>query len=163
MSARQLKQGNGSAGGNEWGKNHCMRMQDPGSDPQGESDMDPSERQPTDSEEVTGFATSSTETGRVAETDRQRFSRRAHRTRLYLYAFAAVALLVFLVALAATNTSHVKVSWVFGTSSVSLVWLVLFSAVIGWLLGTVIGIMFHWRTRRPREPKSASPDDQVRP
>jgi uncharacterized integral membrane protein len=125
--------------------------------------MDPSERRPTDSEGSPGSVTSSAETGRVAESGRQRFSRKAHRTRLYIYAFVAVALLVFLVALAATNTSHVKVSWVFGTSYVSLVWLVLFSAIVGWLLGIVIGILFHWRTRRPREPKPASPHDQARP
>jgi uncharacterized integral membrane protein len=125
--------------------------------------MDPSERRSTDSEESPASATSSVETGRVAESGRQRFSRKAHRTRLYIYAFVAVALLVFLVALAASNTSHVKVSWVFGTSSVSLVWLVLFAAIAGWLLGMLIGIMFHWRTRKPREPKPASPQDQARP
>jgi uncharacterized integral membrane protein len=86
----------------------------------------------------------------AAETAGHRFARRAHRTRLYLYAGVAAALLVFLIALAIANTSHVKVSWVFGSSSVSLVWLVLFSAFAGLLLGMVIGALFHWRTRRPR-------------
>ena len=123
--------------------------------------MDPSDRRPAGSAEVADSATSSAEPGEVAEPGRQRFSRKAHRTRLYIYAFVTVALLVFLIVLAASNTSHVKVSWVFGRSSVSLVWLVLFSAVIGWLLGIVIGIMFHWRTRRPHEPKSASPQDEA--
>jgi uncharacterized integral membrane protein len=84
------------------------------------------------------------------ETRGARFARRAHRTRLYLYAGAAVALLVVLIALVIANTGHVKVSWVFGSSSVSLVWLVIFSAILGLLLGMVLGALFHWRTRTPR-------------
>lgn len=89
------------------------------------------------------------ETGTAAETGGARFARRAHRARLYVYAGVALVLLVFLIALALENTRHVKVSWVFGASSVSLVWLVLFSAILGLLLGMVIGALFHWRTRRP--------------
>ena len=79
-----------------------------------------------------------------------RFARNAHRTRLHLYAFGAVAVLVYVVALAASNTRHVKVAWVFGSSSVSLVWLVLFAAILGWLLGILITALFRWRTRPPR-------------
>jgi len=86
----------------------------------------------------------------AAETRRARLARKAHRTRLYLYAGVAVVLLVFLIALVLANTGHVKISWVFGASSVSLVWLVLFSAVLGLLLGMVLGALFHWRTRTPR-------------
>jgi uncharacterized integral membrane protein len=84
------------------------------------------------------------------ETGGARFARMAHRTRLYLYAGVAVALLVVLIALVIANTGHVKVSWVFGSSSVSLVWLVIFSAILGLLLGMVLGALFHWRTRTPR-------------
>jgi uncharacterized integral membrane protein len=84
------------------------------------------------------------------ETRGARFARRAHRTRLYLYLGAAVTLVVFLIALVIANTGHVKVSWVVGSSSVSLVWLVIFSAVLGLLLGLVLGALFHWRTRAPR-------------
>jgi uncharacterized integral membrane protein len=84
------------------------------------------------------------------ETRGARFARKAHRTRLYIYVGAAAALLVFLIALVLANTSHVKVSWVFGSSSVSLVWLVLISAILGVLLGMVLGALFHWRTRTPR-------------
>jgi uncharacterized integral membrane protein len=87
----------------------------------------------------------------VAETGGARFARKAHRARLYLYAGFAVVLLVFLIALVLANTGHVKVSWVFGDSSVSLVWLVLFAAILGLLLGMVLGALFHWRTRRPRD------------
>ena len=63
------------------------------------------------------------------ETRGARFSREAHRVRLYIYAGAAVVLLVCLTAVILANTGHVKVSWVFGTSSVSLVWLALFALV----------------------------------
>jgi uncharacterized integral membrane protein len=86
----------------------------------------------------------------AAETRGAHFARRAHRARLYLYAGAALVLLVFLIALALANTLQVKVNWVFGASSVSLVWLVLFAAILGSLLGMATGALFHWRTRRPR-------------
>jgi uncharacterized integral membrane protein len=90
------------------------------------------------------------QSGIGGETRVGRFRRKAHRTRLHGYAIVAVALVAFLIALAASNTAHVKVSWVFGTSHVSLVWLVLFAAILGWLLGLAISATFHWRTRAPR-------------
>ncbi|MHB1570283.1 MAG: LapA family protein [Solirubrobacteraceae bacterium] len=84
------------------------------------------------------------------ETRRERSRRKARRSRLHGYAILTVALVAFLIALAASNTSHVKVNWVFGSSHVSLVWLVLFAAILGWLLGLVATAAFHWRTRAPR-------------
>ena len=62
-----------------------------------------------------------------------------------------MALVAFLIALAASNTAQVKVNWVFGSSNVSLVWLVLFAAILGWVLGLVATAAFHWRTREPRQ------------
>jgi uncharacterized integral membrane protein len=90
------------------------------------------------------------EAGLEHESRGGRFRRKAHRGRLNLYAIGAVALLVYVVALAAANTGHVKVDWVFGSGSVSLVWLVLFAAILGWLLGILSTALFHWRTRAPR-------------
>jgi uncharacterized integral membrane protein len=87
---------------------------------------------------------------RIGETRGEHYRRMAHRTRLHGYAFVAVALFAFLVALAASNTARVKVSWVFGSSHVALVWLVLFAAILGWLLGILIAAAFRWRTRAPR-------------
>ena len=84
------------------------------------------------------------------ETRGERFRRKAHRSGLYLYAFLTVALLVCLVALAVANTHQVEFSWVVGSSTVSLVWIVLFSAILGWLLGIVTGAVFRWRTRARR-------------
>jgi len=86
----------------------------------------------------------------VVETRGARFGRRAHRTRLHAYAVLTVALFVCLIALVVANTRQVKLDWVVGSSTASLVWIVLFSAVIGWLLGLVSGAMFRWRTRAPR-------------
>jgi uncharacterized integral membrane protein len=92
---------------------------------------------------------------RSEETPGQHFRRKAHRTRLHGYAVIVVALVAFLLALAASNTAHVKVSWVFGTSRVSLVWLVLIAAILGWVLGLLTSARFHWRTRAPRRRSGA--------
>jgi uncharacterized integral membrane protein len=86
----------------------------------------------------------------AVETRGARFSRKARRTRFHIYAFLAVALLVCLIGLVVANTRQVKLSWVVGSSTASLVWIVLASAVIGWLLGIVSSAVFRWRTRAPR-------------
>jgi len=86
----------------------------------------------------------------ATETRRGHSRRMARRTRLHGYALLAVALFAFVIALAASNTAHVKVSWLFGTSHVSLVWLVLIAAILGWLLGLVTNAALHRRTRAPR-------------
>ena len=96
----------------------------------------------------------------AAATDRQlrreRSRRKAHRSRMHGYAILTVALVAFLIALAASNTAHVKVNWLFGSSHVSLVWLVLFATILGWLLGLVATAAFHWRTRAPRRDGGTS-------
>ena len=84
------------------------------------------------------------------ETPRGHSRRMARRTRLHGYALLAVALFAFVIALAATNTADVKVSWLFGSSHVSLVWLVLAVAILAWLLGLVTNAALHRRTRAPR-------------
>jgi len=90
------------------------------------------------------------------ETRRDRSRRKSHQARLHGYAVVAVALVAFLIALATSNTAQVKVNWVLGSSHVSLVWLVLFAAILGWLLGLVATAGFHWRTRAPRRGGSTS-------
>jgi uncharacterized integral membrane protein len=52
-----------------------------------------------------------------------------------------------LVALAVANMHQVEFSWVVGSSTVSLVWIVIFTAILGWLLGIVTSVVFRWRTR----------------
>jgi len=89
------------------------------------------------------------------ETQGQHFRRKALRGRLYGYAIAVVALVAVLIALAASNTAHVKVNWLIGSSHVSLVWLVMFAAIVGWLLGLLASARLHWRTRAPRRQAPA--------
>src|SRR5205807_1967987 len=54
------------------------------------------------------------------------------------WAYAAVALLIVLIALIAANTGSVRLDWVFGSTHASLVWIILASAVLGWLLGSSV-------------------------
>jgi len=91
----------------------------------------------------------------AGETRRDRSRRKNRRSRLHGYAILAVALVAFLIALAVSNTAAVKVSWVFGTSHVSLVWLVLLAAILGWLFGLLSTAAFHWRTRAPHRGATA--------
>lgn len=100
--------------------------------------------------EETATGTTAREPRAGEETRAGRFRRKAHRTRLHGYAIVAVALVAYLIALAVSNTAHVKVSWVFGHSHISLVWLVLFTAILGWLLGLATSARFKWSTRAPR-------------
>ncbi len=79
-----------------------------------------------------------------------RLRRRGHHTGLYASAFALVALLVIMIALAVANTRQVKLSWIVGTSHASLVWIILVAAVLGWLLGITTSLIFRLRTRRRR-------------
>jgi uncharacterized integral membrane protein len=89
------------------------------------------------------------------ETSGEHFRRKAHRGRLHAYAIGAVALVAVLIALAASNTDQVKVNWLIGNSRVSLVWLVLAAAILGWALGLIASTGFHWRTRAPRRHREA--------
>lgn len=77
-----------------------------------------------------------------------RLRRHARRTGLYTWACAVVLLLVIIIALIVANTRRVKVSWVFGSTHQSLVWIILVTAIVGWLLGIVTSVIFRFRTRR---------------
>ena len=87
------------------------------------------------------------------ETQADRRRRRVHQVRLQAYAIATVALVAVLIAVAATNTARVHVDWLLGSSRVSLVWLVLATAIIGWILGVLTSVRFQWLTRAPRPPR----------
>ena len=79
-----------------------------------------------------------------------RLRRHGHRTGLYACAFALVALLLIVIALAVANTRQVELSWLVGTSHASLVWIIIAAAVLGWLLGITTGVIFRLQTRRRR-------------
>jgi len=87
------------------------------------------------------------QTGSV-EPRREQLRRHGRRTALYAWAFGLVALLVVLIALVIANTRQVKLSWAVGSAHASLVWIILASAVLGWLLGIVTSVVFRSRTRR---------------
>jgi uncharacterized integral membrane protein len=76
--------------------------------------------------------------------------------RLQGYAIAIIALVAVLIALAATNTARVHVDWLVGSSRVSLVWLVLAAAIIGWILGVLASARFQWLTRPRRRQRQRS-------
>jgi uncharacterized integral membrane protein len=84
------------------------------------------------------------------ETRAAHFRRNARQGRLHGYAFAVLALVAILIALAAANTARVRVDWLLSSSRVSLVWLVLVAAIIGWILGVLASARFQWLTRAPR-------------
>ena len=55
---------------------------------------------------------------------------------------------LLLIALIAANTGAVKLDWVVGSTRASLVWIILASAVLGWLLGLATSSVVRHRTRR---------------
>ena len=84
----------------------------------------------------------------LAETRGERRGRHVRRTRLYTWAFLLVALLVVLVVLIAKNTRSVKLDWAVGSTHASLIWIILASTILGWLLGIATSVIFRHRTRR---------------
>lgn len=84
------------------------------------------------------------------ESRRERLARHAHRVRLYSGAVAFVALIAVLIVLISVNTRSVKLSWAFGSTTASLVWIILATAVLGWLLGIATAVIFRVRTRPKR-------------
>ncbi len=86
----------------------------------------------------------------LPETRSERLVRRGHRARLYMNAFIFVGLLALLIVLISANRADVKVSWAAGSTHASLVWVILASAVIGWLLGIATVAVFSFRSRRRR-------------
>ena len=81
----------------------------------------------------------------------QRGVRYSHRTGLYISLAIALGTIVFLILLIARNTRHVKLDYVFGSTKTGLVWLVIISAITGWVLGIVTAFLIRRRTR-PRQP-----------
>ena len=84
----------------------------------------------------------------AAESRRQRAIRHGKRARLHTWVFLLIALLVVLVALIAANTRAVKLDWVVGSTHASLIWIILATAVIGWLLGIATSVVSAHHTRR---------------
>jgi uncharacterized integral membrane protein len=77
----------------------------------------------------------------------QRSLRYGHRTGLYLALLIGIGAIVLLILLVARNTRQVKVDYVFDSTQARLVWLVVISAIIGWVLGIVTAFLIRRRTR----------------
>jgi uncharacterized integral membrane protein len=88
--------------------------------------------------------------GRAAEARSARAGRYPKRSYLYGWTVALLTPLVLIVILIAESTRRVKVGWIFGYSHVSLVFLVLFTTILGWLLGIATSVIFRRRTRALR-------------
>src|SRR5690349_17013029 len=80
----------------------------------------------------------------------QRLSRHGHRAFLYLWTLAIVGSVVILIALIVDNTRKVKVGYVFGDARTSLIWVIVISAIAGWLAGIATALLYRFRTRKGR-------------
>jgi uncharacterized integral membrane protein len=69
---------------------------------------------------------------------------------MYVSLVVAIGVLVFLVLLVARNTRQVKLDYVFSSTQAGLIWLIIISAICGWVLGIVTSFLVRHRTRRPR-------------
>jgi uncharacterized integral membrane protein len=85
----------------------------------------------------------------AVETRGARALRHGRRARLYTWAVVGIVVLVVLIALVVANARSVELDWIFGSGHASLVWIVLATAVLGWLLGIATCIVFRYRTRKP--------------
>ena len=92
-------------------------------------------------------APSATPAALEAESRLHRGLRYSHRTGLYIALAIAIATLVYLILLIARNTRQVKLDYVFGSTKAGLVWLIVISAITGWVLGIVTAFLVRRRTR----------------
>ncbi len=83
----------------------------------------------------------------AAEGRLERSLRYGHLTGLYAAAILAIAVLVFLILLIARNTDKVKFDYVFSSARTALIWLIVISAIAGWVLGIVTAFLIRRRTR----------------
>ncbi len=77
-----------------------------------------------------------------------RWRRHGHRGLLYTWAALLLAMLIILIALIIANSRQVPLHWVFGKSHASLIWIIVISAILGWIAGIATGALFRRRTRR---------------
>jgi uncharacterized integral membrane protein len=87
---------------------------------------------------------------RVEETRLQRGTRYGHRGGLYIALIIGIAAIVFLILLIARNTREVKLDYVVDSTRTRLIWLIIISSIVGWVLGIVTTLLIHRRTRPPK-------------
>ena len=86
----------------------------------------------------------------VEETRFRRGVRYGHRGSLYVALVIAIAAVVYLILLIVGNSKPVKVDYVFGSSQTRLIWLIIVSALVGWVWGIATAYLIRRRTRRAR-------------
>jgi uncharacterized integral membrane protein len=84
------------------------------------------------------------------ETRFRRGLRYGHRTGLWVSLVIAIAAVIFLILLIARNTRHVKIDYVVDSTKARLIWLIVISTIVGWVLGIVTSFLVRHRTRGPR-------------
>jgi uncharacterized integral membrane protein len=82
----------------------------------------------------------------VEESRLERSVRYGHRTGLYASLVVAIGVLVLLVLLIAGNTHRVKLDYVVDTTNARLIWVVIISAICGWVLGVITAYLIRRRT-----------------
>ena len=86
----------------------------------------------------------------VEETRFRRGVRHGHRGGMYLAVVVVIATVVYLILLIVQNSRHVEVDYVFGSSQTRLIWLIVITAIVGWLWGLATAYLIRRRTRRRR-------------
>ncbi len=83
----------------------------------------------------------------VDESRRDRALRYGHRGSLYGSLVIGIIAAVLLILLIARNTKQVRFDYVLGHAQTALIWLVVISAITGWVLGIVTAYLIRRRTR----------------
>jgi uncharacterized integral membrane protein len=84
------------------------------------------------------------------ESRREHARRMGSRAKLYASLILLAVLVLVIVLLALDNRNDARLSWVVGDTDAPVIWIVLVSAIVGWLAGIVTGAVVRRRTRAPR-------------
>ncbi len=77
----------------------------------------------------------------------ERGLRYGRRTSLYAAVALGIGAIVLLILLIARNSDQVDFDYVFGSAQTRLIWLIVISAICGWVLGIVTAYFVRRRTR----------------
>jgi uncharacterized integral membrane protein len=77
-------------------------------------------------------------------------ARRRLSARQILSFAIGIGAVVYFILLIIENSRHVQVDYVFGSSDARLVWLIIVSGFLGWLLGIATSFLIRRRLRRER-------------